>query len=497
MDEVDRDSRDAPRLDRLHGATLLVEVVRFAKSWAIPLVLLLFVAGREQGAPWWLWLGLFGAGSSFLATAIRFFTLRYGVVGDRLIIRSGIVFRQNRTIPVDRIQNLHLKSGVVHRAFGVVDVRVETAGTGEAEAQLSVIKAARAETFRGQVLGGRREPVSPGEDDRGELVRRSRLGELLLAGATENRILVLVAALWGLFEIGQDTGFDVEGMINTVGDRLPGGAAAPAAAVVALAVLGLTFFGLGWIASILWTVVTYYGFTLRRRGRDLRKTHGLLTRFESTIPVARIQAVRLEASLPRRALNVLQVLASTAGSKADDHQGGTSVIAPLLQRSEADDFCRVVYPDMRLEDVRLERVHPRARRRGFIRLLIPGVVLATVFLVRGSTWPWVALALWVAFSWVLARARYAILGYGVFDRFLVARSGVWTRKLWIVPQEKLQAVRVERGPLQRVLGLATLQVSTAGGGSLSRVHIADMGAPEADGMFEQLSRAAARGGSGV
>lgn len=482
-----------PRLDRLHGATLLVEIVRFAKSWAIPLILLLFFAQQEQEVPWWLWLGLFGAGTSFLATAFRFFTLRYGVVGDRLVIRSGIIFRQNRTIPVDRIQNLHLKSGVIHRIFRVVDVRVETAGSGEAEAQLSVIDARRAETFRQEVLGGRRETVAEADTDRGELVRRSRISELFLAGATENRILVLMAAVWGLFELLQDTGLDVEGMVEGVGNRIPGGGAA----VVAVAMLAVLFLGLGWVASILWTVFTYYGFTLRRRGGDLRKTHGLLTRFESTIPVSRIQTVRLEASFPRRLLNVLQVRAETAGSKADDHQGGTTVIAPLLPRPEADNFCRVVYPDMRLQDVHLERVHPRARRRGFIRLLVPGALVSGGFLIGGSTWPWFVLIPWIVFAWVLARARYAILGYGVLDRFLLARAGVWTRKLWIVPQEKLQAVRVQQSPLQRLLGLATLQLSTAGGGALASVKIVDVGAPEAETMFERLSRAAARGGAGV
>lgn len=493
MGEADQSPVRAARLESLHAATLLVEIVRFVKSWTIPLILLLLFAQEQEGAPWWLWVGLAGAVTSFLSTFFRFLTLRYGVDGDRVIIRSGLIFRQKRTIPVDRIQNLHLKSGVIHRVFGVVDVRVETAGTGEAEAQLSVIKAPRAETFRREVLGSRREPGTTVEEDRGKLIRRSRLSELLLAGATENRVLVLVAALWGLFELGQDTGLDVEGIIAAIGDRLPGGAAA----VVAVVVLGILFLGLGWIASILWTVVTYYGFTLRRRGGDLRKTHGLLTRFESTIPVARIQTVRLQASFPRRLLNVLQVLAATAGSKADDHQGGTAVIAPLIPRVEANGFCRAVYPDLRLEDAQLDRVHPRARRRGFIRLLIPGAVVATVFILRGSTWPWFALALWTVFSWVLARARYAILGYGVADRFLLTRAGVWTRKLWIVPQEKVQAVRVEQSPLQRILGLATLHVSTAGGGSLSRLNIVDMGAPEAASMFESLSRAAACCGSGV
>lgn len=484
---------DTARLDRLHGATVAIEIVRFAKSWALPLLLLAFFAGQERDPPWWLWAGLVGAALGFLLTLVRFFTLRFGVVGDRVVIRSGIVFRQNRTIPVDRVQNLHLKSGLLHRFFHVVEVVVETAGTGEAEASLSVISEARAASFRSEILGGRREPTSEPATEHGDLVRRSTLRELFIAGATENRVGLLMAAAWGVFELGEDV-VDEDAMGEWVEQLVPSGAVA-ATIVVIMLIVGVILFG--WIASILWTLVTYHGFTLRRSGEDLRKTHGLLTRFESTIPVSRIQTVRLEASVPRRWLHVLQVRAETAGTRSDEQQGGTTVLAPLLPRAEMDAFCRVVYPDADLESAHLDRVHPRAQRRGFIRLMLPGAVGVGALLVAGHWWAWMLGVPWVLFAYLLARARYRILGYGVMGRFLLARAGVWTRKLWIVPQEKVQAVRVQQSPLQRLLGLATLQLATAGGGSLSHVRIVDMGVHEADSMFERLSRTAARGGAGV
>jgi len=480
--------------ERLHVATVLVELVRFLKSWSIPIVLLLFFAGgSDMESPWILWVGIVSAGVSLLGTMFRFFTLRFGVSEGRLVIRHGLLFRRSRAIPVDRIQNLNLRSGVIHRLFGVVDLLVETAGTGEAEAQLSVVRTDRAEELRAEILERRREAAPVPKDAPDELIGRSTLPQLLLAGGTENRILVLLAALWGAFELSRDAGFDLDGLIEGTA-RQAAGSEQPL--VVGLLLAG-AFLGLGWLASIFWTLLTYHGFVLTRRGRDLHKTHGLLTRVESTIPMARLQAVRMESSLPRRLRGFMQVRADTAGSTEQEQRGGVTVMMPLLPRSSMAWFCAELFPDVDMGGVRFHRVHRRAMRRGFIRLLVPGLILCAVVLIRGEDWAWWAMAGWTVAAWALAVARYRALGYGTAGSCLVARAGVWTRRVWLVPKRKIQAVGVYQSPVQRLLGLSTLKLSTAGGSASGVVRIPDMGAPEAGALFERLSRASARGGAGV
>ncbi|MAG56416.1 MAG: hypothetical protein CMJ83_09010 [Planctomycetes bacterium] len=481
-----------PQLHRLHPSTILLEIVQTIKNWSIPIVLL-FVFARGSGeVPWWLWMGIFFTSIKLGVTTIRYITLRYGVVGDRLVIRTGIVFRQNRTIPVDRIQNLHLKSGLLHRVFRVVEVRVETAGTGEAEAHLSVITQKRAEVFRSEVLQSRSDTAKAAEpaEDGVQVLRRARFKELLLAGATENRIGVLIAAIWGFYEFAGDLGADDNQIAEQVERSVSGTVMWP----VAVAMLAGGFILCGWVASILWTLITYHGFMLTRSGTDLRKRHGLLTRFESTIPIGRIQVLRLEASLLRRAFEALSIRVETAGSKADEQQGGTTLLCPLLSAYEAEDFCRYVYPDTDINSVVLEKLPLRAARRKCIRVFLFGGCIATGCLIAGYTWPWWFLPGWAAFAVVVAWRHYRVVGYGLFGRFLYARSGIITRKWWVVPQEKVQAVRVQQSPLQRWMNLATLHLATAGGGSLSQVEVVDMTFDEADRIFETLSRAAARGG---
>ena len=67
-------------------------------------------------------------------------------------IRQGLIGKQERHIPLARVQDVRLEQGVVHRVFGVVKVDIETAGGSGAEASLSVLSVAEAERLRGAVF---------------------------------------------------------------------------------------------------------------------------------------------------------------------------------------------------------------------------------------------------------------------------------------------------------------------------------------------------------
>lgn len=70
----------------------------------------------------------------------------------------------------------------------------------------------------------------------------------------------------------------------------------------------------------------------------------------------------------------------------------------------------------------------------------------------------VAVALWV--WWLIGRQVRAI-GYAEREDDLLVVSGILFRRLVLVPYGRMQLVDVRRGPLERYLGLATVQLHTA------------------------------------
>jgi len=70
----------------------------------------------------------------------------------------------------------------------------------------------------------------------------------------------------------------------------------------------------------------------------------------------------------------------------------------------------------------------------------------------------IAVALWV--WWLIGRQVRAI-GYAEREDDLLVVSGILFRRLVLVPYGRMQLVDVRRGPLERYLGLATVQLHTA------------------------------------
>jgi putative membrane protein len=73
-----------------------------------------------------------------------------------LKFKKGYIFKTEKTIPLDKIQDLTFKEGPLLKAFGLSILRIETAGSSaSAAADLSLIGIVDASTFRDKVLDQR------------------------------------------------------------------------------------------------------------------------------------------------------------------------------------------------------------------------------------------------------------------------------------------------------------------------------------------------------
>src|SRR5215211_5438438 len=91
---------------------------------------------------------------------------------------------------------------------------------------------------------------------------------------------------------------------------------------------------------------------------------------------------------------------------------------------------------------------------------------------------------WSSVEWL--RRTYALEGGA-----LRLEEGVLSRKLRAVPFDRIQQVDLVRKPLHRLLGVATLRVETAGGGSAAEVDLDVVTLPEARALRAILLRAKA------
>lgn len=100
--------------------------------------------------------------------------------------------------------------------------------------------------------------------------------------------------------------------------------------------------------------------------------------------------------------------------------------------------------------------------------------------------PGAVLVLGGATSWVVTGLRYRRWRYAVGPDDLWLRQGVLWTSVTVIPLTRLQFVDTRQGPLERVLGLASLVVHTAALGTSGRLPGLD--AADAERLRERLAR---------
>lgn len=131
-----------------------------------------------------------------------------------------------------------------------------------------------------------------------------------------------------------------------------------------------------------------------------------------------------------------------------------------------------IWPD----DVQWRRLSPRLIWMKLLGRLIALAVLAAAcaagVLLLENVWVWaIAGAIAVIMAIRLLFLRRSIRSWGYAERAddLLVRHGLLVRRLSIVPYGRMQFIDVTAGPVERLFGLATLQLHTAAAASDARI----------------------------
>ena len=203
----------------LEPASLLINLLpdlwRTVRSgW--PLLLAIVVGGGARSAVDLGFLALF-LGLSLGRTIIHFLTLRFRLNNGKLEIQSGLLGRRNRVIEPAHIQNTELVQNPFHRVFGLVELRIETAGEqGKFVFEGGSLDLPCPSTARA-MLGQRPEHIhlSPDAPWRGEimLVEPTGADTYVVVKTAAGRLTVRVAPNTS-YRVGEQTGLTVSGKHN-------------------------------------------------------------------------------------------------------------------------------------------------------------------------------------------------------------------------------------------------------------------------------------------
>ncbi|WP_053382824.1 PH domain-containing protein [Leucobacter celer] len=406
--------------------------------------------------------------------AWRFST--YRITAEAVEARRGVLFRNHRRAPLERIQSVNLQRSLLARALGLTKIEVLTAGQG-GKVELAFLGHRDAKLVREQIIRraaakrGEPEIAAPAAVDfagrayaeaSGKLAERAQdFADIDIdpeAAATQALVRVPVGRLAGSIALSWESVITVLILIGIV----VGGAVLEPALILGVIPMLIV------MASITFSQFNKgFNFSLSRGRDSVRTGSGLTSTTTESIPFGRIHAVEARQPLLWRPLGWWKVRITTAGhSVAQGGQNSTqNVVLPVGVESDVLRVFETLLPGLGDDE------HEIAGLRDGLSGAASG------YLGAGPRAGWV---LW----WGRRRAGVDIADAETQNATLRVRRGALTRSLSIMPIVRAQSVQLRRPLAHRFLGLASLQAHTVLGPVRMEMRGIELGA--AQRLFDEL-----------
>jgi len=408
---------------------------------------------------------------SMLYSLLAYSRFYYFVQQNELCVRSGVFRKTLINVPFDRIQSVDFKRNLVHQFLNVVSVQVDTAGTKGSELELDAIAFDKAEALRDFVLAYKRAQSISTEDvmknvppmpiirEKPELILSLLPYDLMKVGMSENHLRtagIIFAFFLGLADdLDQLLGWDVYGQLEhtTTAMSLVG---------ILATLIAIPFFILvSFVITMIRTVLRYYGLKFWREGQRFKVVSGLLTRKEKTIQKSKIQVIRWVTSPLKRVFGIYQMNIYQAANVEQHHD--KSLAIPGCYQQQVDETLDVMVPGFRKALFDVHKMHPRlAVVMVFLLGFIPGLLFGLMAWYNAGFMQWLLvlvfpLAIWMGYLYQRKRR------FKIHPDYILSEGGIFGNSNKLIEIYKIQRVLITSSPMQRIRGLSSLHIYSAGG----------------------------------
>ncbi len=461
---------NTPQRQSLIG--VVVYLLRNARV-IVSLIIVVIAVGREDPLIFTLMVaGIFAAiGLTAWISWLQYRNFTFHVENDELVIHRGVLVKDRKNIPLNRIQSVHIEQNIIQQALGVVGLKIDSAGSSEKELEIAALKEPVARAFRDLL---KHKPAQSTEESSAkqetqedaasrELVSLSPV-DLLKVGLTENHIrngLVALLVVYGYsfqyYEYVEDYLNDEFGdyMENVPAQLLRAGLALVIAAII-------TFIVVSIIISLIRTVLTFYNFRASIQGEVVEIRSGLLKKNEYRIPVKKIQFLKWNSN-PLRKLLGFQTVRIYQAEPGKPQKKKKRVEIPACYPEQSVQLEKLVYDRKIEEGFSPVKADHLAYTRFYTMIFGIPVIIASV--VQYFLYPFY----WYLPLFLLPLIVFLAYKYGRSIKITFLEDLVILQKGWIFPRRtvltyyKIQAMRFSDNVVIRRRNLAHLTFHTASG----------------------------------
>ncbi|MCA0756780.1 PH domain-containing protein [Paenibacillus sp. N4] len=485
----------------LHPVYILFGLLNTVKGF-IPFIVIVLLKGADWFVFHWAWI----AGAALLTAVILLYSFldwkRFGfwLEEDRIIIRKGLLFRDEKTIYYGRIHTVNVEQPIVQRLLGVAQVKIETpGGNKKADGILPALSVAEAgniqavlrkyasakqlsETTKEQggtvslnpadeLAGMQSSHTSPSiriqgnpiadraadeQDEYRGAAFRLDAAQLLQAAATSMNFGLVAAFVAGLFSFADDfieallPEHFIESVVEDSASLMPG-----YVLVITIALIGIVF---AWFLSLVLYVLKYSGFSVTRDGKQISVAYGLLEKKTFSFDPKKVQAVIVNEGLLRQAIGYAEVQLQVISSDKKEQL----MLHPFVKRKDVTALLADFVPQLKLPSNAGMAGAPGCALVYYVRIGLLLAMAASTALIAwlGAVGLYSLLLVLLVVLWRISCYRAA--GIKLADGQLTLRKRFISRTTYLIRRPQIVTMRVKRSFGQQRRNLLTVSVHAMG-----------------------------------
>ncbi len=460
---------------RLHPVSAIISSVKALKSMILPVAIIIISNGfnfsfnfrSEYFFETVLLFGVWGVAAvlALVGGIVKWRTFVYWFEDGELRVKYGLFVKKKRYIPFERIQSLNYHEGIFHRIFGLVKVQVETAGNkgGKPEAELTAIRKNAADVIeqemrraKTQVAKHLDEEQSP-EQQVGEItapaIYHMSMRDLLVLATTSGGIGVVLSGLAAIVSQFSDI-IPYDEVFHELADFAKVGAFLVAVMVMFVLIVA-------WLVSVVITLVNYYDYTVRIEDEKLMITKGLLEKKRITLPLNRIQAIRIVENPLRQVFGFATVVVESAGGNGENGRDKKIALFPLIKKQDCLQTLVQLFPEMNWQP-EFTRA-PKRARPFFYRIdffwLVPIIGACSYYI-----YPYGLLSLLlIPLSILLGVWQHRTAGYMIDGKQLAMQYRIFSRITLFMEKKRIQSMESSQTYFQKRKQVMSIKATVMSG----------------------------------
>ena len=451
-----------PQRQAYAGLIIIIVKAFFTVIKAIwPLVLLVVFRERNKTFDTFEMLLIAIPALILIRSVIDFFYFRFYIDNEDLVIKRGSLSKKMITIPLKKIQSVHIEQNLLHQVLNVAKLSIDTAGSEKSEAEIDAISLHKAESFRQFLLQNENIYTRHLHESSPTLeapVISLGITDLLKLGLSANHL----QAFFIVFAFGVSMLQNLEEIFgNRVIQIVQQSSAAIGFSIASVLVLTVFVLIISVLVSMIRIFLKYSNFKCSETEHGFRIQTGLINSRQNLVPFSKIQFISWEANWIRRKIGLYMLEFHQAQNEQAKRK--QRIRLPITKKEYVERLLSSYHPAVKSLAHSIHGIHKLYAIR---RMIVVGLPLAIVgtsisfFWIQGYALLFFLFIPYVFFKSSIYQKKFRL--YISPEAFQV-NSGAWGKKSKIAQWYKIQYLQLRQSIFQRRKELATLVIHTAGG----------------------------------